>query len=53
MTELPFPQRVGKTTERGLSCLFTGIHVTLKGWLRRKWSVPVLVGFQTLGAGKP
>ena len=55
MTELPLPQRVRKNAGGGCDCLFTVIHMALKGWFGRKWSAPVLVELQTpgVGAGKP
>jgi len=49
MTKLPLPHRFARTAGEGWGCLLTGIYLALKGWLGRKWSVPVLVGLQALG----
>jgi hypothetical protein len=55
MAELPLPQRVARTIGERQDCLFTGMHLALKGWLGRKWSILVLVDrrpwMRTLGAG--
>jgi len=48
MAKLPLPQRVAKTVG-GWGCLFIGMHLALKGWLGRKWSIPILVGLHALG----
>jgi hypothetical protein len=46
MTELPLRQRVARTAGERWGCLFIGMHLALKGWLRRKQSVWILVGPQ-------
>jgi len=33
MTELPLPQRVGKTVGGGWGYFFIGMHITLNGWM--------------------
>jgi len=38
------PQKVARATGEGLACLFTGMHLVLKGWMRIKWSAQVLAG---------
>ena len=40
----PLPQKVARATKEGLTCLFTRMHLALKGWMRIKWSAQVLVG---------
>jgi hypothetical protein len=42
------PHRFARTAGEGWGCLLTGMHLALKGWLGRKWLVPVLVGLQAL-----
>jgi len=39
MTAQPLPQRVARAAEEGWSYLFTGMHLALKGWMRRKLSL--------------
>ena len=44
MAAKPLPQRVTRATGEGWSCCFTMMHLALKEWLRRKWSLRVLAG---------
>ena len=46
MKKLPQPHKVARTSK---GCLFSGMHMTLKGWLGRKWLVLILVGLQATG----
>ena len=50
MTVQPLIQRVVMAAGEGWGCLFTGVHLALKRWLRRKLSVQVLVGMQAMGS---
>ena len=47
-SECNFPETFNMPPMFG--ALFIGMHLTLIGWLGRKWSVPVLVGLQAWDA---
>ena len=44
MVAQSLPQRVARAAGEGWCCLFTGMPLALKGWMRRKLSLQVLVG---------
>jgi hypothetical protein len=50
MTAQPLSQRVARAAGEGWGCFFTMMHLTLKRWLGRKWSLQVLVGLPWVSA---
>jgi len=46
----PLIQRDSMAAKKGWGCLFTGVHLALKRWLRKKLSAQVLVEMQATGS---